>query len=245
MRREKKPMRRQKKPTNAFKHGVFAAVTIAPGEDPKEFEELHAELIREWEPDGATEKETVLGLAGDIWRKRRVQKFRLAELSKNLLDPEHPSHDESVGLLACVGTLLHDPEADFAEASRGLRADKIQYLKNKFPRRDFQSTTEWNRAIINEIQSNLLPNSVLDPEIAKPFFLMRSAATLGGNSFKEELALEERLDAMIDKKIRRLLTLKATKPMLGLTSAQRADDKSKKPVTNETPIKRVRLSDAA
>jgi hypothetical protein len=74
---------------------------------------------------------------------------------------------------------------------------------------------------------------------------MRSAATLGGDSFKEELALEERLDAMIDKKIRRLLTLKATKPMLGLTSEQRADDKSKKPVSNETPIKRVRLSDAA
>ena len=42
----------QKKPANAFKHGIFAAVMIAPGEDPEEFEELHAELVREWEPDG-------------------------------------------------------------------------------------------------------------------------------------------------------------------------------------------------
>jgi hypothetical protein len=132
MRKRKRLTRRPKKLTNAFKHGVFAAVMIAPGEDPKEFEELRADLIREWEPDGKTETETVLGLASDHWRKRRVQKFRQAELYKNLGNPEHPSHDETAGLLYCAATLELDPEASFNEASRGLRADKIQYLEKNF-----------------------------------------------------------------------------------------------------------------
>ena len=230
-------MRREKKPTNAFKHGVFAAVTIAPGEDPKEFEKLHADLVREWEPNGATETETILGLANDYWRKRRLQKFLQIKLLRNIANPEHPSYDESNGLLYCAAVLEADPEVGFDEASRGLRADKTHYLKTKFRRGDFKSTAGWGRAIVNEIHTNLLPKSViLDPEPAKIVRLMQSAATLSGDSFKEELALEERLDAMIDKKIRRLLTLKATKPMLGLKSTQRTETQPNKVVAKETPI---------
>lgn len=123
---------------------------------------------------------------------------------KNLANPEHPSHDEAAGLFACVAMLKLDPEAGFGKASRGLRADTIQYLEKKFPRRRFESAADQAQAIIDEIQSNLLPNSKLDREIAKPIIIIKSAATLGGDSFKEELALDERLDAMIDRKIKRL-----------------------------------------
>lgn len=73
----------QKKPANAFKHGIFAAVMIAPGEDPEEFEELHAELVREWEPDWATETDRsrpckrplAKAQAAEIPPSRNVQEF--------------------------------------------------------------------------------------------------------------------------------------------------------------------------
>ena len=49
------PRRRRKRP-NAQKHGVFAEPLILPGEDPREFEALHAALIEEWSPSGPSEQ---------------------------------------------------------------------------------------------------------------------------------------------------------------------------------------------
>jgi hypothetical protein len=209
---------------------VYATFTIAPGEDPEEFKKLHKDFIQEWQPDGATEEETVFGIATDTWRKRRVQKFMQAELFKNLANPEHPSYDQALALLYCAVTFELDHEADFAQTTRGLRADRIKYLRTKCPREDFKSADQWAEAFVKEIRSNLLPEAEMaDTKMATLGRLVQSAGTLGGNSFKEELALEERLDAMIDRKIKRLLTLKATKPMLGLPPA----------------IKRVHFPDAA
>jgi hypothetical protein len=54
---------------NALKHGAFAKTTILPGEDPREFEELHSALIEEWTPVGPTEEDAVLTIARGVWRK--------------------------------------------------------------------------------------------------------------------------------------------------------------------------------
>ena len=48
--------RRRRKCSNAQKHGVFAEPLILPGEDPREFEALHAALIEEWSPSGPSEQ---------------------------------------------------------------------------------------------------------------------------------------------------------------------------------------------
>src|SRR5215471_9621518 len=58
---------------NALKHGVFAETIILPGEDPKDFEQLHRDLIKEWSPSGPAERDAVLTLAKCMWRKRRLQ----------------------------------------------------------------------------------------------------------------------------------------------------------------------------
>jgi hypothetical protein len=69
-------MRNQKwKRPNAHKHGVFGATAILPGEDEREFDELHSALVEEWLPAGATEEDAVLSIAKAVWRKRRVQRF--------------------------------------------------------------------------------------------------------------------------------------------------------------------------
>jgi len=133
-------MPKTKRP-NAQKHGVFAAPTILPGEDPREFAELLSGLVEEWAPVGPTEEDAVLSLAKGIWRKCRVQKFLEVELMKNILDPHHGSFSERLGLINFVNFMTAEPEEAFdLHAPRCLREYRIEYLKGKFPRGNFKST---------------------------------------------------------------------------------------------------------
>lgn len=148
------------------KHGVFAAATIIEGEDPQEFDELYSALVDEWMPKGATEEEAVSTIANAMWRKRRAHNFLEAQLTTNLLDPEHRSFDEYLGLLNFAAVMSHQPETAFEEwGSRLLRPDKIKHLREKVPRSNFTSAKEWAQAVINEIHSAMaLPYTVEAPE---------------------------------------------------------------------------------
>ncbi|MDR3423009.1 MAG: hypothetical protein P4L80_17480 [Xanthobacteraceae bacterium] len=207
--------RKHKRP-NAQKHGVFAATAIVPGESREEFEELHSGLIEEWQPDGASEEDAVLTIAKCVWRKRRVQKFIDVQLAKNNLDPSHPSYNPVLGLLGFVAAMQTKPEIAFEQyASRCLRADNIRYLTSKFRRSTFDSTAKWAEAVINEIKMVLLPEvEIQEPVMETIAALLSSAATHSGDAFKQELALDERLDAMIDRAVKRLAQIKAVKKML-------------------------------
>jgi hypothetical protein len=57
---------------NATKHGVLSKLQVLPWEDPKELEDLQAELIKEYNPQGPTEKFLTLELANLIFRKQRL-----------------------------------------------------------------------------------------------------------------------------------------------------------------------------
>ncbi len=226
------------KQPNAQKHGVFAATAILPGENRQEFEELHSAVIQEWAPDGATEEDAVLTIAKAIWRKRRVQKFLAVQLAINALNPKHPSFDESIGLIRLLHFMGTEPE-DFTfedQADRFLLPDKIQYLRQKVPRSNFESTAEWVQAVINEISLVLLPASMNrdEPEMADVVGLSRSAANLSNDLFKQELALDERLDAMEDRAVKRLIQTKAMKQMLRQTGAGRVDAQPRTIVARET-----------
>ena len=132
------PNNKWKRP-NALKHGIYASAPIIEGEDPQEFEALHAELREEWMPDGALEEDTVASIAMAIWRKRRAQEFLEVQLIATIVDVQNPFFNETLGFIAFAGLISQKPEGAFDEASRYLRADKIDYLKKKFPRSHFKS----------------------------------------------------------------------------------------------------------
>jgi hypothetical protein len=227
-------MPKPKRP-NALKHGAFAETAIVPGEDPREFDELLSALVEEWMPAGPTEEDAVLTIAKCIWRKRRVQKFIEAELMKNMLDPRHASYDESVGLTAFAVVMRTTPEVAFdSYYHRCLREERIKYLQEKFPRGNFKSPSEWAQAIISEIKSVLLPALTTGvPEIDDWVSLLQSAGTLTQELFKHELALDERLDAMNDRAIKRLVHIKMMKQTMRQVSAEQADDLTR--VQNSKP----------
>ena len=108
------PHRRRKR-ANAQTHGVFAEPLILPGEDPREFEALHAALIEEWDPSGPSEQSRVFGMADAEWRKLRSRRFAQAKAISNSLNPKHPAFDEARGLIIFGYLMLREPKTAFAE----------------------------------------------------------------------------------------------------------------------------------
>ena len=210
---------RKTKQPNAQKHGVFTTMAILPGEDPKEFKKLHSDLMEEWAPAGATEEDAVLSIAKGVWRKRRVQEFLAIQMLNNSANPMHPSYGEILGLVSFAALMTTEPEVAFGEyANRTLRADKINYLKQNFPRSNFESTSEWAQAVID------VPNSVIDKQQGGHLVaLSRSAATFSDDVFNQELALDQRIDAMIDRAVKRLIQIKTMKQMLGQSGVGRVE----------------------
>ena len=57
---------------NALSHGAYAQDFVLPWENEQDFVDLHKGLRDELEPDGPSEEEVVLGVAGLYWKKRRL-----------------------------------------------------------------------------------------------------------------------------------------------------------------------------
>jgi hypothetical protein len=145
--------RKYKRP-NAQKRGVYATPVIIPGEDPNEFAELLAELLDEWKPKGPSLRNAVHCVAHSMWLLRRLKNSVQTELYINTFDPRHPAFNEVWGFAMFMSCLRSEPETCFEKhAIKYLRADKIDYLKQKFPRSNYQSTAEWATAITAEIIS--------------------------------------------------------------------------------------------
>jgi hypothetical protein len=226
----------KRKRPNAQKHGVFAISPVIPGEDPREFEELHSALIDEWQPSGPIEEDRVFGIADAMWRKLRSQKFLRAKLFANTIDPNQPAFDEGYGLATLCLRLRGEPETPFDKlASSHLRPDKIKYLSQKFPRANYQSTSEWSIAIAEEIETALLPDtpSLKPPEprekvgyLTEGMRRMTSEGKLfisiihASDFFEHDLNLREHLDARIARLVKELIQIKAMKQMLHQTSAE-------------------------
>jgi hypothetical protein len=221
--------RKCKRP-NALKHGFYAGAPLIPGEDPGEFNNLYAELICEWKPSGPTLRDGVFELADLRWKQRRLKKFVQTKLSLTTFDPRSPAFDEDLGLLAFAHYLRSEPETCFEQrASNFLRPDKINYLKQKFPRPNYQSTSEWAEAVIKEIyllSVQAVPQSET-PEIAELGDKFREASrewkaecqvvgtiTLASELFEYELKQSELLEARIARKIKFLIELKTMQQML-------------------------------
>jgi hypothetical protein len=223
---------------NALKHGVFAETPLIPGEDPREFEKLYAGLIEDYKPASFTLRFALRGLADLMWRMHRLKKFVQTQLSLTTFVPDSPSFDEMCGLgifihrLCSDPDLSSDPESCFEEhASKWLRPDKINHLTQKFPRSNYESASEWAKAIRSEIFFVLWPatRGLEPPEPPDPEPWVESLKEEAKEAAREwrteqtvagcmiyarelldyELKETERLNAMIVKQTRHCAELKA------------------------------------
>jgi len=223
---------------NALKHGVFATIIILPWEDPEEFRTLHTELIAEWNPVGPTEEDAVFSLAKGMWRKRRMQLFLNNDMHRCSTYPDHPAYHE-INALRSFCKILESPSDKPEDAEIALRLLSVKnrdHLREKFPQYDFESTSEWMQAMRKEVISVLLPEAERFDRSVN-VLISRDAAFFTQEVINQELALEDRNDAMIDRAVKRLMQAKTYKQMLGSTLANGRGDQfpSNKPTDQPCP----------
>jgi hypothetical protein len=214
-------------PSNARRY-KWGKVAILPGEDRNEFDALHADLIKEWAPEGAAEHDAVLCIANAIWRKQRVQNFIRANIEGCTFDPEHLFFDRERSLRNFYFAIKKDYKS-FDEALKCLSESDADHFRNEFQRGYFKSTAAWKTAIKKEVSvliSKLArfgqpPLAVMMDRSARTmwdrpltFLAKDSAKTVLPNDFERDLDSLERLEAVIDKAIKRLIQLKTDKQML-------------------------------
>ena len=97
-----------------------------------------------------------------------------------------------------------------------IRPHILEALKQKCPRSDFPTASDWGQAVSVEILTGLRRRTCLETEESDVVSVALSARDVMGpdDTFSHELALDERLDAMIDRAIKRLVQIKAVKPIV-------------------------------
>jgi hypothetical protein len=200
---------------NAQKHAVFSRFLIIGGEDPRQFQKLVDEIAEDWQPEGTSEHDAVFEIAKGIWLKRRFQLFLMVEATRNAGNPDHPSYDERIGLAAFLARTKMSPEDGFSHGSHFLRKELLESLMKECPKTNFKSEAEWFAAVQKAINSMLPVFDAVYSNSETYYALMNPAATFSGDLFERAIAVDERLNAMIDRATKRLIQVKAMKQVLG------------------------------
>jgi len=183
-----------KKTHPALKHAGYSATTILPGEDSAAFEKRHRELIAELLPNGALEHDVVETIARLVWRKQNLATFRLAELARKHRDAIRYEHVATVDK-------KYGPDPMLAILDRGARA-KRQEAEDAERKAAVETADRQARKDLGETYELA--------EIGEPTTVDR---------LLQELGVEERLDAMIDKCLKRLLFLRGLKSLATASSS--------------------------
>lgn len=194
-----------KKTLNALKHGAFSEMILFPGEDQEQFDALHQALVDEWDPIGPTQADKVFNIAQNMWRKGRAKHRR----KKAAIDRKISLRlrgSESDQLIS----FIDEVEAGRPISERDLPTRWASVLREAAPRQKYNSDSAWRAHVLANVKwlSEQLIISEELGEICDP------------RSILDELTLEERLDAKIDKDIVALGRMKTMQAMgLGRASS--------------------------
>jgi hypothetical protein len=191
---------------NAMKHGAFSTMIILPGEDPDEFRALHGALKKEWDPGGPTEHSKVFDIAKNLWRKRRLAQFHADEAKFHRQQLLWIEDSEIEGL----GKFLDDVRAGKPKSELKMPQEWVNILNKYDARKDNESEDAWIQRLAGVVA-----------EVREQLISQRGELANGAvvNSFCDEdaitaeLALEERIDAKIDKDIVALGRMKTMQSM--------------------------------
>src|SRR5262245_23199499 len=191
------------KKLNAIKHGAFSQMTLLPGEDPEEFEALHAALRDEWNPEGPTQEDKVFNIAQNMWRKHRSGRFcrAMAEFGKEL----HPRHE---GVLL---DFIKDVKAGKPISELKLPREVRDRLNKFYPREKYDSERAWLDTLVSGVADVEIEGAEhVHRELTKERVINHFT---DADVIAKELALEERIDAKIDRDIAALGRLKTMQSM--------------------------------
>jgi hypothetical protein len=193
---------RVKKIHPALKHGGYAATVLLPGESIDEFEKLRRDLIANFTADGALEGDIVEDLAGRLWRKQNRATFRAAEVARQHYNAIVSREFDK--LRASDLTEEEEDEEKFVFEWYGITEEK------EIRRKAMLAEREKAIRAADDIARN---------ELGDLYELAKMADTVTVACLMEDLAVEERLDAAIDKCLKRLLSVKGLKSISASSSS--------------------------
>jgi hypothetical protein len=169
----------------ALKHGGYSVNTILPGEDAAAYEKLHRDLVAELSPKGVLEEDIVAEMAHLMWRKQNLAILGRAERARE--------RREAIRSQRAKDTLAEK------NAAKSRLSERLRYSLELNPAERetaAQAADELARTELGE-----------DYELAK----IAEIATV--DRLLRDLAVQDRLDAMIDKCLKRLLFVRGLKSL--------------------------------
>ena len=201
---------------NAVKHGAFSKIALFPDESRDEFERLRAAVMDEFKPNGPSEEDAVSTILTCIWRKRRVQIHIASKTAERQNDREQAAR-------LALGALGLESDS-IARILRICAPDIRERIEQKFPRASYAVEPEWSAAVRDHLEmvlrSELIPPDGEAVHEQQPSDLTALFFTPKPSEVSDELLLEtemratERLDAMLDHALKRLLQIKAMKQLM-------------------------------
>jgi hypothetical protein len=186
------PQFRPKKPHNALKHGGYSTMGLLPGESPAEFEKLRKRLIDEFAPQGPLEEDIVSTVARLLWRKQKLSTFATAVWAKGQRDR---IIQEEIARRKIPSPVPRFPMLEINEPEDA----RVQAARKDA----VQAGEEQARDELGEYYDLTLDGYDTD-------------------ALTKDLDVDERLDAAIDKCMKRLLMVRGVKSMSVVPPSQPA-----------------------
>jgi hypothetical protein len=210
-------MRKKKSPAlNAVKHGIYSNVGLLPGEDVNEFERLLEQLTKELRPAGALECAVVADLAKLQWRKGRLGIYARAEIARRrwekwISHKDAPFSDNLDWVL-----LLREAEVSSALVENLPKLQEAAQADEE-AKAAVKTTEELLGMAINLFGKDKVIEAEKELEAqAADVHLAYMGDKVSVEELEKELELHARIDAQIDRLLKRLMQLKAMKPLVGL-----------------------------
>jgi hypothetical protein len=205
---------------NALKHGAFAAEISIFDEDRSEFETLHKQLVEEFQPSGRMEEDIVLEIAKLRWCKLRIEHLYVHEAYSLR---SHPAQKDMEKLATIFNAVHMGTPCDLVwQKAKELPTELFDLLKAyvKAPTKEVDDEwIEWFKKSAHYVYWT--SHALFSEQCKAPSFLGETAPKLMELSAKR-IAIEERLDAMIDRALKRLAQLKTYKEVLAIKGQGRA-----------------------
>ena len=203
-------MSNSSKKRNALKHGANAKEVMLWSERYEDYEALRADLYLEFTPSGSTEEYLVRTLLDLRWRRRRLDCHEQITIQKRLDEirevNENSRHVENLRSFA----------SEFNEADSVEKVETIlsrlsplysNTIRGRWPLQAGEDTNTWGPKIAKDLLSwKPAPRHEQADEFVEIVDL---------EEFDMALARIERLDAMIERTIKRLMQIKTMKQMHG------------------------------
>ena len=130
------------------------------------------------------------------------------------------TRDNVSQLLGFSSSLYRRLDGQFLDLMIGMLGGELStHLNREVPKENYSTTPEWVQAVKREVDEVLLP--LARAEMDSPDYLAAKAAEfITTDRILEDIALEERLDGMVDRAMRRLAQMKFMKQISGSSERQ-------------------------